>query len=510
MATPLMLVTNAGLAAASVASPTGPFIDIVEFRVGDGYGYTPTRGDTGLNGNQVYVGAPSAYRNVGDNTMDIICQIPPDAGPFQYGEVALYLQDINGNKVMFSKAVFNELQTKESALGTNVAASETFHCLIKLEQSIAIFKFSMTPIQAVVEVDLWSDVVPPDLSANPDTPLTLVLELDGARASSLLHRSDGAKWTVGTTYEPYVSTTIVNATTTSVTVPAASFKASDLTSINRKYVLEFASGYFRSCASFVQSGANYVFNLNPNPLIDLPAVGSALRVYESVYYRDNSLPIGNATTMGIVRAGNGIAVPSNGVFETYGLLHGVPGSGRTLTSADDLNSAAINSGEYSFFFDSRPGNLPAQLSVSGGRVRVSNYQGFITQQVFPQPLDPNGSDTDPNNQMWWRIGYENLTWSAWRKAGAAGIEGGGLTFIGTFAAGATATGVFDEIGAIMAFNSGSDPAIFGYLNGTQVTGGDSNSGTEGVTVVGYKGSTWSCRAQRRTMTVYKVTLTTST
>lgn len=499
MPTPLMLVTNAGLAAASVATPTGPFINIVEFRVGDAFGYTPTRNDTGLNGNLLYTGAPTQYRNVGNNTIDIVCQIPPDAGPFEYGEVGIFNEDSSGNKVLFAKAVFDTPQTKYSSLGTNVATSETFHCLIKLEQSIAIFQFSTVTNQELVEYDLWSDVVPPGLSANPDVPLALVRELDGARCSSLLTKSDDTRWTVGTNYPWFRNTTVVNATSTSVTVAASGFLASDLTTINRKYVLEFADGYFRSVSQFVNAGgSNYRFDLNPAPLSDLPAIGSALRVYESVNYK--TLPLATNSVPGIVRAGSGLIVNTPGVIETFGLVHNVNGNNSVLGSGTNLNDIGLISGEYTISDTNRPLNLPPQ-TTRGGRLRQSNMvntNSVICQQFFPSQRTV--SDTDPDSQMWWRM-YDNGNWSPWRAFTGSSSSGGGT---GTLVP-AGATGVFPHDGAtVYARNSGKDPWITGAINGIQVTAGDSDGGGEGVTLVGYQGASWQITAHRA-LTIYLLT-----
>lgn len=467
MPTPLMLVTNVGLAAASTATPTGPFINVVEFRVGDGYGYTPTRDDTGLNGNLLFVAAPSSYQNIGNNTIDIVCRIPPDVGPFDYGEVGLWIDDGSGNKVMFAKAVFDTLQTKFSSLGTNVAAAETFHCLIKLEQSVAVFQFSTVLNQDVIEYDLWSDVIPPDLSANPMVPLVLVRELDGARCSSLLHKSDGAKWTIGTNYDWFKNTTVVNATTTSVTVPAASFSAGDLSAVNRKYVLEFADGYFRSCSNFAQSGANYVFTLNPAPLSDLPAVGSALRVYESSNYK--TLPIATATTQGIVRAGNGIAVPSAGVFETYGLLHGVPGSGRQIGSETNLNDLSLQSGVYSVFTASLPSNMPP-VGV-GGMLYLTNYTGLRTQVYWPQKLNDLNADLQP----YWRF-YDVGTWGPWSIMGSSGTGSSGALVSKGSVNNSSFSEVATKITTYTITNVRASSHIYAYLNGQRVMSDDGEGG----------------------------------
>src|SRR5882672_2625183 len=168
---PSFVITNQGLAVASVATPTGPFIDIVGFRVGDGFGYDAMPTDTSINGNLLYQGTPTSYQNVGDNTIDIVCKIPSNAGPFNFGEVTI---DLPGT-VMFAKAVFPVAQTKYTSLGSNVLSTYTFHCLLKLAQSSAVFQVTtLEGSPPILEVDTWADVAPAELMANPEVEALLI------------------------------------------------------------------------------------------------------------------------------------------------------------------------------------------------------------------------------------------------------------------------------------------------------------------------------------------------
>lgn len=498
------IVTDAGLAAASRASPTGPWINLVKFKVGTAYNYGgPTdpqqiRYDTGLRGTVLYEAPISGYENVPPKTLNVRCVIPPEIGPFEFGEVGLYLPD----DVLFCKLVFPSLQLKTSTLITNVATRYTINCLINLEQSTAIFQVNSgapSPNKIWV-VDRWSDVLPADEMANAGYEMVIVKELDSKGRSSILADSNGQKWTIGSTYEYAFQGTVVNSTSNSITLAASDASNANVQTIgqvNRSFVIEDANGYFRSVASVTNSGANQIYNINPNAYNMIPAIGSTVTVY-----RNNMLGLPEMTSSwnGIGRPGNGIISEPDGVFATYGLLHGVPGAGRVLTSADNINNTNLPSGEYAVSSGSLPLGLPPDINRNC-RVRISNYNGFIAQEVFPQNTSGDSSN-NPHTSSWWRS-WSSGTWGPWRTAG---LGGGNLQFIGNFGAGATASGVFTEAGAIMAFNNGSDPAIAGYLNGNMVTAGDADGGSEGITIVGYKGSSWACVAYRRTMTVYRVLL----
>lgn len=275
LTTPQFIETNAGLAAASVATPVGPFVHITGFRVGDAFNYTPLPTDTDLNGNVVYAGIPDTYEYVGDNTINIICRIPPEAGPFAFGEVCV---DLAG-PVMFAKAVFDTLQVKYTSLGTNVLSTYTFNCLLKLQQPVAIFKidtlFNQPP--DVWEVDFWSDVYPPALQANPGIPTILVRELDENGNSSFIHQASDAHWSVGTTYHFVARPTVIAGTLTSVTVATlGNVKAS---SVPRNYVIETEEGYLRSCSGVTNSGNTVFTFFDPLAAGHASPVGSKISIF---------------------------------------------------------------------------------------------------------------------------------------------------------------------------------------------------------------------------------------
>lgn len=445
-ATPLFLETDAGLAAASVATPTGPYIHITSFQVGSAYGYTPQRTDSGLNGTKLFEGIPASYSYVGDNTIDILCQIPADAGPFDFGEVGLFLD----GGVMFAKAVFDTPQTKYSALGTNIVSTYSFHCLLKLQQSVAVFKIDTSSglPPAVWIVDQWSDVYPPGVSANPDIPLIMVRELNVRGDSSLLQNTSDEEWSVGTSYWTYspkgtngTSFAVQNASTTWVEVLASQCHPSDIGQPNRQFLVQTHDGFFRSVASVVISGANYRFNLNcsndgtynNSPLPSAPAVNSQIRIYRedqmggSIYYSqivDPPPPPALATVgnPGLAYGSSGLYMPAAGVIQAHGMLQAPSAnSGRVLTGGDNLNDINLSSGMYiAGGAGGYPANMPfayqANIWVHNiGNGASSSGGSDVTQLAFPWNIgggDANGAGGLP---PYWRQGYNNgANWSQWQ------------------------------------------------------------------------------------------------
>lgn len=513
---PVFVVTDVGLANTfpNPSNPSQVVIHITDFEIGSAYGQTATRYDTGLFGNRLFgPTAPTTYANIPNGGVDIVLTIPADAGPFDYGEVAIYNTGPNG-RTLFAHAVFDEPQTKYSSLETNVGSSEVFHALLRLEQATAVFKIDTLIDPTLMTVNLWSDVNPPMNGMDPGLPLIRVLEADPTGDASLLINANPNHWTVGTTYEPMFVTQIMNATTTSIDVPDTPFQPSDLSNVNRQYVIEFQNtGLFRSATNLVQAGPNYRFNLNPAPLPDIPAVGAPVRIYEAVSLK--TVQLANIGAPGIVAPGRGIALPAPGLFETYGLLHGVPGSGRALTSSDNLDldpqsPNAFASGIYSVNQLNMPNGMVPGVDWPGHVVIQSfgDYQpgARVAHQIYyPASYGQTGAaDGTGGLPPYWRSwNYTASTWTNWFPFVVTGKTPIGTppatgALEGPFSGGTdTGTQTFTYDGeTIFARNSGSDPAIQGYVNGQMVVTGDSDGGSEGVTLVGYKGATWRVTSAR--------------
>jgi hypothetical protein len=444
-ASPELVVTNAGLAVASVANPEGPFIHIVGMRIGSSFGYTPDRSQQGLRGTTLFSGAVTSWQSIGDNTLDIVITIPPEAGPFQFGEVGLYLADSAGvfstDSVLFAIAAFDDLQTKFSSLGTNVISSYTFHCLLKLEQSVAVFQIDTSGAPpSVVDVYQWSDIYPPSVSANPDLPMSLVKELNASGEASLLTNASDAQWTmVGAPYFQYKNPhndsstfNVANASTSWVEILLSELMTQDLTSLNRRFVLRTQDGFFRSVQSVVNgnaSGGNPTlrFNLNVtndgtynnSPLINIPPVASKVTLYRDdmasmgkIYYEQiidapELAVLATPTVPGVATAGNGLIVDTPGHISGYGLLQGGNNTGRSLSSADDLNNNALPSGLY--YAGGGPSGFPANVPTT--------YSANVW--IHNTTAGGGGSDT---TQIWfpWNSG---ANWSTWEPFSVANKQG---------------------------------------------------------------------------------------
>lgn len=199
MSSTIFVVTDYGLAAAANAANTGIKIELTTFKVGSGYGYTPLSTMTSLQGATLYTDNITSYSNTPDGALLMVCQLSPQAGTFQFGEIGIY--DSLGN--LFALAALSQLQTKYSGLGSNVNSSVQFNCLMKLAQGTAIFSLPSTNQTAEIEyVSAWNLVTAPSVSSFPDASLMIVTELDSNGLQSILIKEAGDTWSVSSPWDP--------------------------------------------------------------------------------------------------------------------------------------------------------------------------------------------------------------------------------------------------------------------------------------------------------------------
>ena len=185
------VITQAGLAAAAAQGNFGLSIQITNFKLGTGVGYTPALSDTALRGSQVYSASPSSWNLVSDTIRDVVCVLPATAGPFLYGEIGLFLAD----GTLFALAAWSELQTQTISVVAGVATTNTFHCLLNLATVPAIVQVVTGTSGFATQIASTNFVTGPDyLPGKPD--VVIVNEPAYNSDSLLLSRSLPNRWVI--------------------------------------------------------------------------------------------------------------------------------------------------------------------------------------------------------------------------------------------------------------------------------------------------------------------------
>lgn len=151
------LITDAGLAAASIAAPGGPYVHITAFKVGSAFNYTPDRAMTDLQGTVLYTGVASGYNILADDTIEVVLVMDASVGTFQFGEIGIYLE----SGELFALCVFENLQEKIRAIGNQAGNTWRIRSRLKLAQAPVTVTVELINSQGILEVAAWEVLAKP-------------------------------------------------------------------------------------------------------------------------------------------------------------------------------------------------------------------------------------------------------------------------------------------------------------------------------------------------------------
>lgn len=207
------IITDVGLDRAAQANEKGVSITIGKFVLGSAYGYTPLVSDTKIHGDYLYESNPVDYKYVGDKTVRITCTVPQEIGPFQWGEVGIYLD----TGELFALIALPQLQSKYSSIENDLSNTLTFYCYLTLSYSnVSItLDYGESPLSIVEIIDAYkfSSVKLPS-ETDQTAQEVIIHEVTPNQDSTLLVRSTQNRWTVASGYHtvyshltPVISTT---------------------------------------------------------------------------------------------------------------------------------------------------------------------------------------------------------------------------------------------------------------------------------------------------------------
>jgi hypothetical protein len=278
MAIPQFVITQAGLNAASAATPNGPYIQIVNFKIGSDVGTPASLGDTNIYGTTLYQAAPTSYTFLDADTLDILIEIPPNVGPFDFGEIGLFLP---GN-VLFARCSFDQPQQKLQQTLNGVPNSWRVHCLLRLTQAPAVFQVT-TSSSRLPEVADFSLTGSP--STMPNQPNALIVhEQSPGGESPVLVKNTPNNWTIiGYTKIGTVTPTA----NTLTTIDAPEFNSQD-GSTAKRYLIQTTDGFVRA----IQSISGSIASLSGPLPSGTNLVGLTTTLYESDFTRSGGVGAG--------------------------------------------------------------------------------------------------------------------------------------------------------------------------------------------------------------------------
>jgi hypothetical protein len=260
------VITSVGNAAASAASPTGPWVNIVEFRIGTDYATPADVFDTDLKGGTLYSAPPSSYSRLDTDTIGIRCELPANVGPFEFGEIGLYMPD----GVLFARASFGKPQQKLVGTVAGIPNTWRFTAVLKFTQAPALFMINTSSQNQLLEVADFSLLSAPSLM--PGSPnAAIVHEPTPWGESPMLWKSNSNRWSIGK-HSLLTIDTITESTTTTIRSAAFSTLGSALT---RQYLIQFQNGDIRAVLGFIGDEAQLSY-----PTVERP-VGEAIEIFKA-------------------------------------------------------------------------------------------------------------------------------------------------------------------------------------------------------------------------------------
>lgn len=263
------VITDSGLYAASNATPTGPYIQIVSFKLGDDYLTPALQTDTQLVGNVVYSGVPSSFSYYDANTVQVNLEVPADIGPFDYGELGVYLP----GDVLFARFSYGVLRTKQTSISSGFANVLRIKALLRLSQGPAVFDVHPGANQDVLELSNFQIVNTP--VDHPENPLILAHEPNDFQESALLFRNESTLWNLANYTK--IGTTIVSAAPDFTHITSGFFGTLYLPATGNlgKYLIQVEGGYLRTISSITGNTAQLA-----SPIDTLGMIGENISVYQ--------------------------------------------------------------------------------------------------------------------------------------------------------------------------------------------------------------------------------------
>lgn len=187
------VITDSGRTAAFNAGISGIKIEVTQFKLGSGVGYTPNSlTDTALHGTVLYTGVPTGFTVVDADECEFLLEVPGNIGTFNFGEIGLYLN----NGELFALQALPALQQKIAFPGTgwNTIRIRARLMLVNISPVIQWVVQNLT-IGAIQELPNYSFLSRPTVAPSN---IYIVHQADENGNEALVTRSSGDTWDVNT------------------------------------------------------------------------------------------------------------------------------------------------------------------------------------------------------------------------------------------------------------------------------------------------------------------------
>lgn len=257
-----ILLTTAGQAAVASSLPAPP--TFVEFRLGDGFNYLPAVGQTALTGTTVFTGVPGEAQIIGNNLLKYTLTLDATVGPFNFGEVGLYLP---GN-VLAAVGAASTLVPKTATAGAVLGNTIVVDCYL-----------STVGTDYAIYAELGNSNYPMNLSAIPNVDTlpaaaqafpNIFMVSSPDNVGSLIAHSNNALWSFQGYEEQVSSGFVVTASSLSIDCNVAMPSPFYLGELLVQFTSGANVGVVRRISGYNSVGNQYVFGtaLSAIPIVN--------------------------------------------------------------------------------------------------------------------------------------------------------------------------------------------------------------------------------------------------
>lgn len=381
-------LTDAG--AAALNAGTGP-ITLTTYKLGSAYNYVPEATDTDIHGTLVEQGAPSQPQAVSANLVRYSILLDFTLGPFQFGEVGIYM----ANGELFALAADNVLIQKLKMTSANTGNAIRLDIYLSMvgtnyDMWLSVGESNNEFRLAVIQSP---DVLP---ISNMATPNAYVVQPASQDQKAMLAYTDRNGLWLFDCYDfiNQMSATITGFDSHSVTIALSEYTTDMSPDYFGQLILEFTSGAIYSTCRYIKtaviSGSTVTLGFN-TPVAMTPAVGDTVVIFsrDSLSTSNVILPIASDTTLGGIKVGPDFDIDSTGVLSlnpTSVVLSVNDKVGVVELGIDDIPDAAPVAKTNSYNdLDDKPAAYvlpPASTTVLGGIKIPTNGHFTMTDGVL--------------------------------------------------------------------------------------------------------------------------------
>lgn len=211
----LFTLTSAGISALNASGGIAPQLDVA--KLGSGVAYTPSVSDVDLHGTSVFESVPSHPVVINSNTLVYVITVDTSTGPFDFGEVGLYLP----GGVLFALASNSELIHKEPNTPLGNGNQVRVDCYVAtVGTAYTVYSSVVASDESIIDAYGSVDALPPAATVQSNA---FVVPHPTHSNQSLLATSNNGLWSIsdygqpiGTGYLSSVSANVFNVVYTSL------------------------------------------------------------------------------------------------------------------------------------------------------------------------------------------------------------------------------------------------------------------------------------------------------